>query len=58
MGASVATLGIFTFVAMLGAVNLAFGLHDGNGPQVTFGILLMLVGVILDAITAISGRTS
>jgi hypothetical protein len=56
MGASVATLAMFTFIAIIGALNLAFGLPGANEPQMLFGIALLLLGVIADVIAAVSGH--
>jgi hypothetical protein len=57
MGASVASLVMFTFIAIVGALNLAFGLPGANEPQMLFGIALILLGVIADVIAAVSGRS-
>ena len=56
MGVSVATLAAATFMAILGTVNLAFGLQGANEPQVVVGIFLIVIGVIGDSMAAISGR--
>jgi len=56
MGASVASLVMFTFIAIIGALNLAFGLPSANEPQTLFGIALILLGVVADVIAVVSAR--
>ena len=56
MGASVATLAMFTFIVIIGALDLAYGLSDANQPQTLFGTVLVIIGIIALVIAVVSGR--